>query len=373
MSWTVIGRGPAGLLAASLLNMHGEECRLVAAHEGTMALWSGVMDRGDPELLPLNAEEWQTLWTLLSRLWGSMGIETRLGPALTLSCTGSLKATFLCPTWQYCTPDPGPLWIVAFEGLPDSLQDIHLSAIEAATGHSPFWQRLPRPPGWDDSWTAVRWASFIDQTEGKFWLKTLLQDLNPRVPAGWPLLLPQVIGRIRTGEILREIGRDLRRPVFEYPLVMPSLGGMRIRDLWQAWLRNRGVPLISGSVTEYLKHRIHLDDGRSWGADHVLMATGGILGGGIKVLPNGVVEEAITHRALGQITAETGWGPVFRWGSEANGSLSACGRQRSGWDPDRDRNGGAMILATVYQALREQGLNILTVPRKGGLMSHAGF
>lgn len=358
MEWTVVGKGPAGLLAASILTLHGEKIRIVAEHEGSLGLWSGCLDYGQSSCLSLTLEQWQRLWRMIMRLWASLGVPSHMGAGYTMTCTGLLKPTFLCPSWQYFSTNPAPVWIVGFDGLVDSLQEVHAARLEDAIGKGVSWQRLPKPLLWREDWTTMTWAAFLETEEGLQWLRAHLTDLNAKIPPGWPLLLPQVVGYSQTLVLLRNLAHQFHRRIFEYPLITPALGGMRIRGAWQAWLRGHDVPIIAGRVTDYRHNRVVLDDGRSWPTDHVILATGGLLGGGMRIRPSGNVEETISHRTMGTIRGDN-WDEVFRLGVTAEESVSACGRERAGWDPDRDHNGGLMLLGTVYQSLSEQGLDIL--------------
>ncbi|PSR25037.1 MAG: hypothetical protein C7B47_13225 [Sulfobacillus thermosulfidooxidans] len=376
MKWTVIGQGPSGLLAASFLTLHHERCQVVAAHEGTMSLWSGCFDKGDSEPICVLDENRQTmLWELWRQLFWTMGIPMRLGDAYTPTCVGDLKTTYLCPSWQYSFNDPESLWIVGFDGLPDSFLDVHVPKLQRLTGKDVIWDHLSKPRIWREDWGTVRWASFMETLEGKTWLRESLQLKNAQIPSFWPLLVPQVMGRnsMTTIQWLTELGNQLGRQVFEYPLVSPSLGGMRIYEAWQIWLKSHGVSFIRGTVTAYKNGIVQLEDGRKWNSDHVIMATGGILGGGINILNTGRIEDSVTHEIFGNIMdQELRWEEIFRLGFLRQGTVSACGRQRAFWNPDKDRNGGIMILNTVYQALKEQGLDLLIPEWKGGEIRHVG-
>ncbi|MHB8190123.1 MAG: hypothetical protein ACYDHP_06845 [Ferrimicrobium sp.] len=376
-SVTVIGKGPAGLLAASKLSRRGCEVNIVAASRGTIPLWSGTFDFLDTrrlaidtpwealERLPirLTRQEWSDAWKELLELLTIIDIPVdNLVPQRcrwTITCTGRLKTTFVAPSWQYLTDESEELCFVGIEGLNDSMPEFQSKSYTSSTGTPSEAMTLPAPPGWTKRWTALRYAFLFDSEIGIDWLvDTLERSIVAQSPAR-TLLVPQVLGFQEPLATLDRLRGALGRPVFEYPLVAPSVGGMRLQDRWERWLGRSGVNFTSGTVTAIDgSTTVVLDDKRRLSSDAVIMATGGILGGGLRVAVDGTVLDPILDIAVGQLDESTSIEDLLVMG---HGVLDPCkdarvavvGRQLGLWNPDRDGTGAALVLASVEMAINQ--------------------
>ncbi|PSR35900.1 MAG: hypothetical protein C7B44_11820 [Sulfobacillus thermosulfidooxidans] len=372
---TIIGQGPAALLAASFIQEVQQDCVIVADSEGSLPLWSGSFDFHAPsddisnpwslldrQPLMLPAETWAFLWESLVRFERAAGIPVAADiPShnwWTITCTGKSKPVFVVPQWQYVQKTFLPVWFIGFQGLADSMADFQCHTYQQQTGVQAGFHVLPNPAPWTPSWGPIRWASYLDTDEGLSWLVSEIQNVAPEIPKTWPILLPQVIGRRRAEHNLQALTTALGQMVFEYPLVTPSLGGMRIRDRWVWYLKKQGVPFLTGRATSVEKGRVTLADGRQWHSDHVIVATGGILGGGLEVMVDGRLRDPLRDTVVGRIPPGRAI-DLYSWGQAADygtPEMTACGSQCGGWDPNQDGNGGAMILATVWQSLCRTGI-----------------
>lgn len=373
---TVVGQGPAALFAASLLREAGHECIIVSDSEGSLPLWSGTFDFHAPvgdvsnpwslldtQPISQSGQEWKSLWERLARVEREAGIPVPDSlPSrglFTITCTGREKPVFMVPAWQYAQEAAQPVWFVGFDGLADSMAAFQCGAYQKHTGVKANYCDIPKPSKWTPTWGAVRWAAYIDSDAGLDWLKRALQTVSPDIPPGWPVLVPQVIGRKFPERNLHALQVATGHPVFEYPLPPPSLGGMRIRDRWVWNLKQSGVQFLAGRVTlAEPTGQISLEDGREWRSDHIIVASGGILGGGLEISVDGTVHDTLRKEVLGSITARQDL-QMQEWGRLADDGtprITTCGAQCRGWNPNRDSNGGALILATVFQSLNREGL-----------------
>ena len=359
----VIGRGPAGMLAASLFCLAGVAVDLVADGAGTLPLWSGawhfrsydgarLLDDpwqwwADAEGHPYAAwssQQWREGWQTLSQVWRLAGIPTHPLPSRnwwTVSAAGTPDRAFLVPAWQYAVPAAEPVCLVGFEGLADSLADVQAVRYSRRCNLRAEVLALPSPPGWDGTWSTVRWASYLESEPGGAWL---LEELTRRlagVSDELPLLFPQVMGIRRVADILGAITRSTGRRAYEVPALPPALGGIRIQEQWTRWLLRNGARFRSGHVDGITEDGVTWHQTQSLNGAAVVNATGGVLGGGLAIRRDGSLWETVAARRLG--------------GSSAlgqDGRVVTAGRQLPGCDPDRHGDGGAVNLASAVEAVR---------------------
>lgn len=364
----VVGRGPAGLLAASYLSQRGSEVTIVAEGEGSLAMWPGDFSFGAGEdaykSFPVrqSLEDWLTCFQVLVSLFDDFGVTLELptaeGIPHTVTAIGSLRPTFATPSWQYSSMAPEELVFVGFDGLADSIVDAQVISYREQSRREAFAARLPRPPGWDQSWGAIRLAVYLDSDSGINWLTDRLRVALRPLPASTPVVMPQVLGLDHTDAIIDRLSAQLDRCVSEFPLISPSVGGMRVLDRWQRWLRRRGIRFVSGRVKEISPTpRVTMADGRELEGDYVFLATGGVLGGGAQVAIDGNVTDELVNRGLGRMEELESLNSLGHLDVDClgGGRVLAVGRAMGGWNPNRDHNGGAMLLSTVSTALEMSG------------------
>jgi len=366
MTATVVGRGPAGLLAATLLARDGIDVRVVSDGEGSLALWSGDFSFGSSE------EQWATYPSMrpASTWWGwveelvdvLVGAGVPVAPLpdrtarsapfpLTLTPLGHLRPTLVRPTWQHATTSPGAVVLVDLDGLPDAIGTAQAAAYHAATNQAATLVTLPRPPRWTPSWGALRYAAWFDLPEGRDWLAHQLTEAVAPLPVDAPVLLPGVIGIAHVEEALARASEAIGRPVFERPIVTPNVAGIRVRERWECHLRAKGVIFETGHVTRLVQGALALADGRQWHDDLVIVAAGGVLGGGLVVDPSGTVVDPLLGQEVARCSTPTDLDTVGRASCAVGTRAFAAGREIAGWNPNRDHNGGAMVVATVAEAL----------------------
>ena len=121
-------------------------------------------------------------------------------------------------------------------------------------------------------------------------------------PAGVRIAVPAVLGLADHAEALRDGQRLLPAPFFEVPLVPPSIPGMRLYDALRAALRRRGGRIIVGEAVTRIEasgDRVTAVAAPAAVRERVIrtgglvIATGGIAGGGLVGLASGTLEEPL--------------------------------------------------------------------------------
>jgi anaerobic glycerol-3-phosphate dehydrogenase len=107
--------------------------------------------------------------------------------------------------------------------------------------------------------------------------------------------------------------------------------------------------VVSARVNAATSRSVTLQDGRELVADAVILATGGVLGGGLEIQPNGDVRNTVTGSVVGALGDELLGAVGHRNWDE---SIPVIGRMLQGWNPDQRGNGGAMNLWTAHEAYR---------------------
>jgi len=380
MRVVVVGQGPSGLLAADWLQRVGAEVVVCAASDGSLSLWSGGWDfrnfdaAGHPLADPWQwwsdpshrdfasgweTGDWQIWWRALIRSWQAIGLLIENDPPRQnrwiVTPSGRVRPTFLPPPWQWTFASPAmePAALISIESLLDSPVG-WLKARHPELGWPAASVQLGRPKAWRAHWSGLAWAAFLDRSEGVTWLLGQLDQIQGRLPREGPIIFPQVLGLTTTESLIARISRVLRRPVFESALMPPAVGGIRIRDRWRRGLKSRGIGFLHGHVVKVSERGVHLAEGARRGdrlieADAVVLATGGLVGGGLMLGTDGALTNSATSQGVpwgGEVEALAS---VGIGGGE--GLTRVVGQQVGGSDPDRAGNGGAMTLWSVAQAV----------------------
>ncbi|NMP22251.1 FAD-binding protein [Sulfobacillus harzensis] len=367
----IIGRGPAGLLMATLVAESGGRAMIVADGQGSLPLWGGQFDfrnyndEGKPLKDPfawwtrqpdhpggtVSGAEWNGWWDHLRQLWHRIGIPTtpRVPRKNTVLLTplGRLRPTFLAPQWHFTQSRAGPVTLVSIPGLMDFQATAAAQHYQVETGQAANVIEISTPPSWHARWQPLQWAWFLDSMEGRRWM---LQELRRvRLEPDRPLLFPQMLGVEEVEPLMQSIAEVTGRFVGEVPLLPPAIGGLRIQRRWERWLKRQGVRFVSGRASEISRRNVLvLTNGRRIPAGHLVLATGGVLGGGIRVCPDGHLEHSVTGLEIGSVSTLSDLGRAGF--AQTDNVPIAVGREVGDCDPDRHGDGGAVILWTVHQA-----------------------
>lgn len=363
--WVVVGKGPSGLLSASLLLSAGYDVTIVAHSQGSFPLWSGTLDfySVDQQLTPvahpgdhrdvlsryLSYDQWLSGWDTWRHILASIGVETQVDAVganlLSPTATGVLYPRYVVPGWQYACAVPGPVTVVSWQGIVDLDLESWAARYQLSSGLEAEIRYRPAPPSWSPRWTALHWAGFFDTEVGMAWLEHDLDEAAVGTNARYPLLLPQVIGIRGTEKILNRLSLALGRTVKEIPLVAPALGGIRIQERWQRFLVRQGVRLLTGEVIHVNNDGVRLADGRLL-AGRTVLATGGVLGGGLRVN----WDRTVVNTATGEVVLWSGNPedlPVLSIGRDS-ASYDVVGRSSGNWNGDV-HGGAGQTLGSVLK------------------------
>jgi glycerol-3-phosphate dehydrogenase subunit B len=404
----VVGAGPAGLLAAWLAAQQGRKTRLIAKGIGTTHLMPGWLDilsdpAGPAGALPgFLADHPQHPYALagLDALEASIiALRQALAPQR-LRYVGDLLDNFALPTAL------GTIHRAAL--VPESMAagDLRHAGANLIVG----------PCGWREFYPALcadnlqqhgypaRSASFdlYELHQGKFdvtpgSLARLFDDpeVRQRVAAQLhPVLagvdrvgFPAILGLNDSYVAWQDMQYLLERPVFEIPTLPPSVPGMRLYAALKAALTASGVPITldmpairgwteaDGTVGVAVQNVVRETVYR---AHEVVLATGGLYGGGILTDHRGEVHEAVYDLALHLPGPLEEWfsdsflgsdiHPVHQVGVRVNHAMQpidesgavtcplvrVAGRLLSHADPVREGSTEGIWLCSAYRAIHER-------------------
>lgn len=320
----IIGAGPAGLLAAWAARRRGAQVRVLAAGIGATHVspgWIGVLDATDDLAAALDG--WRAAhpahpYALTGReaLEGGIAALREVCAPAGLNYVGDLASNFRLPTAlgaalpaalvpaSFAAGDlrrPDPMLIAGPAGWRDFYPRLCADnlarqgfATQSATFDLPEMAAASR-----FDLTAVGLARLFEQAEVR--MKVAAQ-LKPRLDGAARVGLPAVLGLARHAEAWRDLQDRIGVPVFEIPTLPPSVPGMRLFDAFKAALTRAGVPiLLDMTVTrgEVAADRAtgvvapNVVREATYRAHTIILATGGLYGGGIASNHRGELREAV--------------------------------------------------------------------------------
>jgi glycerol-3-phosphate dehydrogenase subunit B len=194
--------------------------------------------------------------------------------------------------------------------------------------------------------------------------------------------LPAVLGIADPHSAWAELERQLGRRVFEVPTLPPSVPGMRVFATLRERLRRAGGRLVLNNVMTGAEHadgrvtavrvRVGLRD-TLYGADWVVLATGGFASGGLELDSHWVGREPalglpvtgipapgserfrpgyFDAHPMGRagIAVDAGQRPVDADGSQPFENVLVAGATLAGAEPWREKSGDGLSLATGHRA-----------------------
>ena len=404
----IIGAGLTGLFAACTAARAGLRVRVIAKGMGTTHWHAGTIDllgympgegepvvdwvRAVPELPAahpyrlLGVEAIGKAMDDFLRLVAGAGLpyESANGQNSSLvSPVGAARPVYLAPSAQQSgnLADGRPLVIAGFAGMPDFYpaliaENLHRQGHRARSATVPLNLLTGRR---DNS--PLQLARLLDQPTAQARLAEMLANV---AAIGERLGLPAVLGlrnHARLLALLQETGAGVS--IFEIPTLPPSVPGMRLDAALRARLAGLGVRVEMGmevcgvrtaersiqwveteTGSRPLRHKAH----------NYLLATGGILGGGIRGDRCGRVKETIFDLPLTTPQTRSQWlrplfldrrgHPVFQGGVAVDAqfqpldgrgapvyqNLWAAGAVLAHTDPIRERSREGIAIATGYAA-----------------------
>ena len=399
----VVGSGLAGMMAAATVVNRGGRVRIVTSGAGALTISSGSID----VLGQANGHALQTPWDDLASLpaehpytlVGEQGIRE----ALALFCQILEKQH-----WPYAAADSGhnillptivgtlkPTWLVPAHvdlAALAAARRVLVLGVQGLREASPALviDGLRKMPGWTEreytgavmpsplagvhrSPNTLDLARFVDRPEGQAWLAG---ELATHAGQADLVLLPPICGSGPNQSLFAELNRAAQAPLVELVSIPPGVGGLR---LWQA-LRN----FLDQSDVEWLENakvvRATMEGNRCTGlvakaaggefplaARTFVLATGGILGGGIELAP-GKVRETVCDVAIEAPAAVSDWSAeamfdshlFARFGVGVDNTMRStakpldnvffAGRTIGGYDHASEKCGHGVALATGWRA-----------------------
>ncbi|MBT8339271.1 MAG: glycerol-3-phosphate dehydrogenase subunit GlpB [Desulfatitalea sp.] len=298
---------------------------------------------------------------------------------------GTLKSTYALPHTMAHGPtvlsDRQPCLLVDFPGLKGySARQI----VTSLAGHHGGFQTLRIPfPGNSGECYPEQMARALDTVSVR---RKLAAALGPHVGAAAAIGLPAVLGMYRTQEVMADLQAAVGVPIFEIPTMLPSVPGLRLREIFQQRLPAMGVRThFQNQVT----HAQRLTDGRwcfvvapaneSEAQIHVLarsavLCSGRFFGKGLHADRHGI-RETVFNLSVMQPKNRADWHhkdvlhqpghpvnragiavdelfrPVNDHGQPVYSNLFAAGSILAHQDWMRQKCGGGLAIATAYGAI----------------------
>lgn len=307
----VIGAGPSGLMAAILAAKQGAKVRVLAAGIGTTHIspgWIGVLNTdGDLEAalklwISDHPDHPYALAGLDALVAGLQALDEICAPS-GLKYVGSISSNFRLPTAlgavkraalvpeSFAAGDLRQHGAILIAGPRDwrdfypmlCAENLRKRGIQADGVHFD----LPGTKGGYSDQSAPKLALLFDEPEVR---REIAVQLKPRLEGARRVGLPAVIGLEHSQEAWRDLQDLLGVPVFEIPTLTPSVPGMRMYSAFKKALSSAGVQVqLDTTVSRGIK-----DDKRAkavavrslvretlYDAGRVILATGGLYGGGL--------------------------------------------------------------------------------------------
>ncbi|MCJ7511928.1 MAG: anaerobic glycerol-3-phosphate dehydrogenase subunit GlpB [Anaerolineales bacterium] len=332
----VVGAGLSGLFAATIAAAKGAQVILVAQGRGGLSISHGCIDARAQERAPGEASHGlpphplaltgigvlrsacAQLQTLLSAAelpyFGSLDAQVE-----TLTPLGRRRPTQFAPA-SLKLPQPrlsDRAAIAGIEGFRDFVPALTVRGL-AACGETPaLLSDLPlpgSPPRRDPYATDV--ARLL---EDDLDLSELSRLWRPRLLGIEMLGLPAVLGLTDHSRVKSELESALDLPIFEIATLPPNLPGLRLEAALRRAALRAGVTLIEGARVlgrleggTSARHALGVvaetaGGGRFLSAGNILLATGGVLNGGLETDIHGRIRESVFEIPVASIPRREDW------------------------------------------------------------------
>ncbi len=407
----VIGGGPAGLFAACLAQQRGAQARVLAAGIGSthiMPGWLGVL--GEHDLPGAEGSLKDSMQALTRRrpqhpyaLTGFEALEDGI-TALQALCvphglrfTGSLERNMRLPTAlgaaipaafapeSFVAGDlnrPGPMLIAGPAGWRDFYPALAVANLASQGCRAePFAFDLPEIHAVKFDNISAGLARLFDRADVR---ERVGSQIKARLNGATRVGMPAVLGLNDHPRAWQHLQDLIGVPVFEIPTLPPSVPGMRLYNVFKNALARGGVQLLLNMPVE----RALLEGRRVGGvavknvvretiykAKSVILATGGLYGGGIVSDHHGGLRETIFGlpvagaRPMSEwfsdaflagdhaihyagIAADRAMHPLDEQGEVAFDNLRVAGRALAGYNEACEGSAEGIWIATAYTAVR---------------------
>lgn len=408
----VIGAGLAGLTTACQLAENKKKVLLISTGAGSLLLASGCIDvlgfqpaaSKEPVTDPMAkldaflAEAPDHPYNIVGKDNVQAGVEAfweivRSNPLLEYwgatnknwllpSAAGAVHPTCLAPTSLANgeLSKGGKMLIVGFRELRDfypALISQNLNEQNLGVEADSITIEAPDPLRGDMNITPLEIAKSFERSDFR---RRVVQALKGKSKQYSRVGFPAVLGIKQHASVLVDLEKMLGKTVFEISTLPPSVPGRRLFEGLKASFLNSGGRIIIGSkvvggdIENGRVSQIHYETAnrvRSLSAQHYVLATGGIYGGGIQTDFEGQVWEAIfglpvvsdsnRHKWFSERFLSNAGQPVSQYGIHVNNNLNpvngsqapiadnlfVAGSTIAGADWTRGRTGDGLALATA--------------------------
>ncbi len=325
----VIGAGLAGLTAAVIAGNSGAHVELIAQGQGAITLHPGWIEIGDVDTLAAKphhpyAKTKSALETGLSALDSLLHFHAgENGTAINaITGLGSLRSIAYTVGAAYPRLDARKILVVGFimkdgEGEAVAWRDFypHLIADNLrARGYDADSAliTLPHQSGNFDDWS-MDIAKVLDMPEGR---ERLIRELKPKLNGAEVVAFPAILGH--QADTRAAIASGLGVDILEVPTLTPSIPGLRVYHTLRRAILARGGRFTIGAravgldVKDGIARGVYAEtaaNGRPrWiPADAVIMATGGLFGGGLDTTYQGGMRESVADLTLCNVPPQSEW------------------------------------------------------------------
>lgn len=300
----------------------------------------------------------------------------------TPTAMGAVKRTYCVPETVWAgvraLEEKQTSLIVDFDGLRG------FSARQIASALESRWPglrtaRLPFPGG-EGMQYAEQLAMALEAEPNR---EALACDIRACLGTARSVGLPAVLGLYRTQAVFKDLQDRIGVPLFEIPILPPSVAGLRLQNAFHRGLVEKGVRLLPRHrvdavrferTSDFVLDIAAPDGGQTIHAGAVILATGRFLGGGLRGGRNGIREplldlpvaqpgdRAAWHRKdfldpRGHPVNEAGlavddrFRPLDRNGGPVHERLFAAGSILAGQNWIRSKSGAGLSAATAYAAV----------------------
>jgi glycerol-3-phosphate dehydrogenase subunit B len=236
--------------------------------------------------------------------------------------------------------------------------------------------------------TARVLADFFERSEFRVSLFEALEDALKRFSPE-RIGFPAVLGLHNAVSVKDDLEAKLGRPVFEIPTLPPSIPGMRLHAILFKEIQRFGGQVVDGTQVISAEIQDHVIQ-TVWSeaaarpmphrARQFVLATGGILGGGIRLEPDGRLREVVMDLGLTGRNGEKDWltrsflgsggHPIFSYGVKVDKdfrpvdesgrlllrNLYVAGATLAGCDPIHELSLEGIALVSGYLAGRKESI-----------------
>ncbi len=307
----VVGAGLAGLTAALVAVETGAKVELVTQGQGALTLHPGWIEIGDVESLAKNADHpyaraAESLMIGLATIDQTFGLPEFDARLSALGTTRPHRFDQIGSENQFR--------VIGFEGWRDFYPEVIAAKLcaEGFANTKAITIEMPNLGGNFDNWS-VDLANWLDTKEG---IERVIAQVKPKLDGAAAVWFPAVLG-FKTNTLVRLVGA-LHCSVFEIPTLPPSVPGLRLYHALRRAIIDKGgrftigprvvgLEMKDGRVTGVLAETAAHGRHRNIPADAVILATGGLFGGGLDSDYHGNIRETVANLHVANVPPMGEW------------------------------------------------------------------